>query len=238
MQLRVDTFPMLVGGNATTESDTIESSKRKEHCSMNIADRIQSLRKIKGISQEELADKIGVTRQAVSKWESEQSIPDMEKVILLSDYFEVTTDYLLKGIEETRESEKKKNIGAIFNIVATALTIIGVLIAIFLWIGRQKTGIIVAGLVFIVLGIMIFAVGQSQLEGREKTVRMCQFWKINVWWIGFLGLSLVYNILVAQVIAPFPMIFLNRIIEFAIFVIVYLVVCVGTTVVLHKKGKA
>ena len=49
---------------------------------MNIADRIQSLRKIKGVSQEELADKIGVTRQAVSKWESEQSTPDIEKVIL------------------------------------------------------------------------------------------------------------------------------------------------------------
>ena len=71
---------------------------------MTIADRIQSLRKAKGISQEELADKIGVSRQAVSKWESEQSSPDLEKVILLSDYFEVTTDFLLKGIrsEERR----------------------------------------------------------------------------------------------------------------------------------------
>ena len=66
---------------------------------MNIADRIQNLRKTKGLSQEQLADAIGVSRQAVSKWESEQAIPDMEKVVLLSDYFEVTTDYLLKGIE-------------------------------------------------------------------------------------------------------------------------------------------
>lgn len=204
---------------------------------MNIADRIQSLRKIKGVSQEELADKIGVTRQAVSKWESEQSIPDMEKVILLSDYFEVTTDYLLKGIETIKENKKQKNIGAIFNIVATTLTFIGALIAIFLWIGRQRTGIVVAGIVFIILGIMIFAVGQSQLEGREKTLRMCQFWKINVWWIAFLGLSLVYNILVAQVIAPFPMIFMNRLIEFAVFVVVYIVVCVRTAIVLSKKEK-
>ena len=205
---------------------------------MNIADRIQSLRKIKGISQEELADKIGVTRQAVSKWESEQSIPDMEKVILLSDYFEVTTDYLLKGIESPKESKKQKNIGAIFNIVATTLTLIGAVVAIFLWIGNQRTGIVVAGIVFIVLGIMIFAVGQSQLEGREKTVRMCQFWKINVWWIAFLGLSLIYNILAAQLIAPFPMIFMNRMVEFAIFVVVYIVLCVSVTTVLHKKEKA
>lgn len=66
---------------------------------MNMADRIQYLRKSKGISQEELADKVGVSRQAVSKWESEQSTPDVEKIILLSDLFDVTTDYLLKGIE-------------------------------------------------------------------------------------------------------------------------------------------
>lgn len=204
---------------------------------MNIADRIQSLRKIKGVSQEELADQIGVTRQAVSKWESEQSMPDMEKVILLSDYFEVTTDYLLKGIESPKENKKAQNIGAIFNIVATTLTVIGAVIAIFLWIGERKTGIIVAGMVFIALGIMIFAVGQSQLEGREKKLRMCQFWKINVWWIAFLGLSLLYNILVAQLLAPFPMIFSNRLIEFGIFVVVYVVVCVRTTIVLREKVK-
>ena len=61
---------------------------------MNIADRIQLLRKAKGISQEVLADQIGVSRQAVSKWESEQSMPDLEKIILLSDYFETTTDQI------------------------------------------------------------------------------------------------------------------------------------------------
>ena len=64
---------------------------------MNIADRIQNLRKLRGISQEQLADQLGVSRQTISKWESEQSAPDMEKIILLSDYFEVTTDYLLNG---------------------------------------------------------------------------------------------------------------------------------------------
>ena len=74
---------------------------------MTMADRIQALRKAKGISQEELADHIGVSRQAVSKWESEQSSPDLEKVILLSDYFEVTTDYLLKGIEQKADSKEK-----------------------------------------------------------------------------------------------------------------------------------
>ena len=72
---------------------------------MNVADRIQNLRKIKGVSQEQLAEAIGVSRQAVSKWESEQSTPDLDKIILMSDFFDVTTDYLLKGIEPTNEIE-------------------------------------------------------------------------------------------------------------------------------------
>lgn len=70
---------------------------------MTIADRIQSLRKTKGISQEQLADVVGVSRQAVSKWESEQTIPDLEKVVTMSEYFGVTTDYILKGIEPVEE---------------------------------------------------------------------------------------------------------------------------------------
>ncbi len=74
---------------------------------MTIADRIQSLRKSKGMSQEELADRIGVSRQAVSRWESEQATPDLEKVVIMSDIFEVTTDYLLKGIEPVKADEHK-----------------------------------------------------------------------------------------------------------------------------------
>lgn len=71
---------------------------------MNIADRIQNLRKIKGITQEELADEIGISRQAVSKWESEQSTPDLDKIIAMSEYFDVTTDYILKGIEIQKQT--------------------------------------------------------------------------------------------------------------------------------------
>lgn len=74
---------------------------------MNISDRIQYLRKQKGFSQEDLADKVGVSRQAVSKWESEQSSPDIEKIIIMSELFGVTTDYILKGIESVATANKK-----------------------------------------------------------------------------------------------------------------------------------
>ena len=63
---------------------------------MIMADKIIENRKKNGWSQEELADKLGVSRQSVSKWESAQSVPDMKKILQLSEIFGVTTDYLLK----------------------------------------------------------------------------------------------------------------------------------------------
>ena len=74
---------------------------------MNMADRIQALRKAKGMSQEQLADAVGVSRQAVSKWESEQASPDLDKVIIMSEIFEGTPDYILKGIEPVKGEDHK-----------------------------------------------------------------------------------------------------------------------------------
>lgn len=78
---------------------------------MILADKIIRLRKKNGWSQEELADKMNVSRQAVSKWEAAQTTPDLEKILLLGNLFGVTTDYLLKdelvdeefveGVDET-----------------------------------------------------------------------------------------------------------------------------------------
>lgn len=63
---------------------------------MILADKILNLRKEMGISQEELAEKLNISRQSISKWESAMSIPDMNRVIQLSEFFSVSTDYLLK----------------------------------------------------------------------------------------------------------------------------------------------
>lgn len=67
---------------------------------MTLSDKIVQLRKQKGWSQEELAERIGVSRQAVSKWESAQAAPDIDKILLLSELFDVSTDYLLKDGED------------------------------------------------------------------------------------------------------------------------------------------
>ncbi|MCL2421040.1 MAG: helix-turn-helix domain-containing protein [Defluviitaleaceae bacterium] len=63
---------------------------------MTLAEKIQILRKQKGISQEDLAEQMNITRQAVSKWEQGESTPDVENIIRLSEILSVSTDYLLK----------------------------------------------------------------------------------------------------------------------------------------------
>lgn len=62
---------------------------------MTLGERIQQLRKSVGLSQEQLADMAGVSRQAISKWETDQSAPEIEKLLSLSKVFSVSTDELL-----------------------------------------------------------------------------------------------------------------------------------------------
>lgn len=79
---------------------------------MILADKIIDLRKKAGWSQEELAEKLGVSRQSVSKWEGAQSIPDMNKILQLSELFGVSTDYLLKDSMEAAETVPSQDIDA------------------------------------------------------------------------------------------------------------------------------
>ena len=72
---------------------------------MILADKIIQLRKKCGWSQEELAEKMGVSRQAVCKWEGAQSVPDLSKILMLSQLFNVSTDYLLKDEIEDNQNE-------------------------------------------------------------------------------------------------------------------------------------
>ncbi len=66
---------------------------------MELSEKILALRKGSGLTQEQLAEKIDVSRQAVSKWESGQAVPEPDKIVALSIAFDVTTDYLLKSSE-------------------------------------------------------------------------------------------------------------------------------------------
>ena len=69
---------------------------------MTLGEKIYALRMREGLSQEAFGEKLGVSRQSVSKWETDQSVPELDKIVMISDLFAVSTDYLLKesAIEE------------------------------------------------------------------------------------------------------------------------------------------
>ena len=97
---------------------------------MKLSEKLYSLRKKSGLSQEQLAERLDVSRQAVSKWESGVSVPESEKLVVISSYFNVSVDYLLKDeidYPDTNEltSSQKKN--EISRYVGLGLCILGFL---------------------------------------------------------------------------------------------------------------
>lgn len=196
---------------------------------INIADRIQNLRKTTGMSQEELADRIGVSRQAVSKWESEQSTPDIEKIILLSNYFEVTTDYLLKGMELETERENKSN-AVVFAIAGTAFNVIGLITSIVIWLEKQRVYAVGIGLIIMVIGTMIFCIGQINHSNHKQEAKK-YFGLINIWVLVFIPLSCCFNMLdgffggFVGILAPLPRLG-NSFLTFGLCWLVYLIICI------------
>lgn len=85
---------------------------------MTIGEQIQNLRIGKGLTQERLAELLQVSRQSVSKWELGQSVPDVEKIIRMSELFDVSTDtLLLRKEQEHREKENPPHLGSIYLVV-------------------------------------------------------------------------------------------------------------------------
>lgn len=207
---------------------------------MNIADRIQNLRKARGISQEELADKIGVSRQAVSKWESEQSTPDIEKIILLSNYFETTTDYLLKGTPPVGESEKQWS-AMLFTMAGTILNGIGLVSSIIIWLERQMVYAVGIGLVIMLLGTGAFLAGQF-IGTKDKARARRSFLLPNVWILAFIPLSCCFNVLDGLTggfwgqLAPLPLLG-NSVRTYLLFWAGYIFVCVLADILIVWKAR-
>ena len=74
---------------------------------MTLAEKLLALRTEKGLSQEDLAERMGVSRQSVSKWETDQSVPDLDRIIKLADLFGVTVDELVREGERPQPPEPK-----------------------------------------------------------------------------------------------------------------------------------
>jgi len=199
---------------------------------MNISDRIQNLRKVKGVSQEELADKIGVSRQAVSKWESEQSTPDLDKIIIMSEYFDVTTDYILKGIENPKQDNKKKSslmTSQILYIASTAFITIGLLSAFGSWYSKPSPESIWGSMIVQVVGFVGYFIGRT--ISKAKAPLAIKWLNINI--ALFMPISLVVAFLFHNDIAPYPTAGLSLLVFAGIYISVMLI----SFIILKKINK-
>lgn len=190
---------------------------------MNMADRIQYLRKGKGISQEELADKVGVSRQAVSKWESEQSTPDIEKIIIMSDFFGVTTDYILKGIEPAADNEQKgkETTSKILYILSTAFVAVGLFCAFGGWYAEQTMETVWGSMIIQAVGIAGYFI--ATILSEEKAPFYVEW--LNVIGIVFMPVSMItgwVSILIFKQgwIAPYPVDMIHILIFSAVYFVV------------------
>jgi transcriptional regulator with XRE-family HTH domain len=195
---------------------------------MNIADRIQSLRKNKGISQEELADKVGVSRQAVSKWESEQSVPDLDRVIIMSEYFGVTTDYILKGIEPQKQSENKNfNTSQILYIASTAFLAIGLFVAFGSWYTEQSAECIWGSMIIQVVGVAAYFI--AKLISQSKAPFIINWLNIIIGL--FMPISLIIASVFRRAFSPYP----TDIVTGAAFALVYIATIILSFFTLKKS---
>lgn len=169
---------------------------------MTLGEKIQKCRKAKSLSQEEMAFALGVSRQALSKWECNTSIPDMDKIVALSNYFCVTTDYLLKD-QYTDENAVvstgiMKQSGNIAIAISTAIIAIGLIVALsmandgskfFYW----KFSSAALGIGIQIVGICIFEFFYFSKHYEMKNQYL--FWGINTWLLSVMPIILSSGVL-------------------------------------------
>ena len=143
---------------------------------MKLNEKLLKLRKERGLSQQQLADQLNVSRQSISKWELNESIPDIQNIVAMSQLFDVTTDYLLK--DEMEKNQVNNNHIDIILVVSTLIIFLGLVLAYMLWNYYQNSICLFIGMFIQVLGIILFEVFAipSHKQSYQK-----KFFSINIW---------------------------------------------------------
>lgn len=115
---------------------------------MKFNEKLIQLRKKNGLSQEELGDKIQVARQTISKWELGETTPEMDKLIKLSNLFDISLDELIKDNKEEKQdiTGKESNTQKLAGLIITILKVFGILVII--WIVLSVFQIIISTVLF------------------------------------------------------------------------------------------
>ena len=175
---------------------------------MSFGEKLQNLRKAKGLSQVQLAMQLNVSRQAISKWELGASLPDVENIIEISRFFDTSIDYLLRDDfqegNEKIENQSKKSTAVLSSTVllmmSTAFMIIGLLISFSTWYDHQTSEAIVSGMIIQIVGAILYGIGK--MLSKSTTILVSPL--LNVLLITLIPASVLSNLLVGQSLAPYP----------------------------------
>ena len=193
---------------------------------MLLGEKLKKLRKARGLSQEQLADQLNVSRQAISKWELGESIPDTENLILLSKFYGVSIDYLLLNeLNISSELETKRSPSLPIFIFGMSGLIIGLILSIVLWCTYQSILMASIGLIIQIISVTVVLIKQSELSSQlQRLFLMSSVWMIFPFICFYIG-SLMMN---------FYPVSRSAMLDFIVEFIFYLVVCTGITVTLKK----
>ena len=193
---------------------------------MLIGEKLRRLRIARQLSQEQLAEKLQVSRQAISKWELGESMPDTENLILLSKFYGVSIDYLLLNeLNISSELETKRSRSSPIFIFGMGGLIIGLTLSIVLWCTYQSILMVSIGLIIQIISVTVVLIKQSELSSQlQRLFLMLSVWMIFPFICFYIG-SLMMN---------FYPVSRSAMLDFIVEFIFYLVVCTGITVTLKK----
>lgn len=189
---------------------------------MMLGEKIVQLRKEAKLSQEQLAMQLNVSRQAISKWELGDAIPDTEHVIQLAKVFNVSIDSLLR--EELHYESVSRGKWAP---VLIGTLVIGLLVSFMMWVTFQSYVLVTIGLVIQILTIIFFCIFYEKLTYEEiYWVKVSCIWLVS---------PFIVKYLVDQMMMFYPKARL-AVVDSMVMVGIYLVISLGVTLILKKKS--
>jgi transcriptional regulator with XRE-family HTH domain len=206
---------------------------------MHLSEKIQLLRKQRNLSQEQLAEELDVSRQAISKWESEQSVPEMNNIIQLSEIFNVSTDFLLKedsmeaseGCSQLQTDDEKLRMKKSAMLLSAGVNIFGLLVAIALWLRWQTRLSLSAGIALQLFALVYFEISiNDQLSKNSKNVIRRHFYAQNLWI--FLPLPMIGMVSAVLTLYPRPY---SRFVLMVVILSLYLVLGLIFTYLVKNK---
>ena len=229
---------------------------------MTLGEKITHLRKKRGLSQEELAITLNVSRQAVSKWETGEAKPDTDKVVALAEYFEVTTDWLLRDIAplethtgtDAHMSPAQARAGAPLLLCLTlGASACGLFL---LFYGRFVSAGDIPSVIGLILQICAIAMAmgfglylKNGIDAAQGSGFIRAFWRVDIWMVALLPLRMLYftfmrllSLIPESTLSrlwtslPQPFWELGRVLLFAgVPIVLYLAVCLFVTLVLCRR---